>query len=110
MITNDGLVRNLSGDSHRQAIVTSNARTAIENNANLIGTVTTDLGELSTFDDSLMNNGFWNSAGGISDFGRGTQDTVINAGVIVAADDPTDSRRRRSRVSNISTMRAASSP
>ena len=90
LITNDGLVRNLSGESHRQAIVTSNASTSIANNANLIGTVTTDVNEAAYFDDSLINNGFWNSAGGMSDFGRGTQDTVINAGVIVAADDSTE--------------------
>ena len=75
--------------SYRQAIVTWNASTFIANNANLIGTVTTDVNEAAYFDDSLINNGFWNSAGGLSDFGRGTQDTVINAGVIVAADDST---------------------
>ncbi|MGE0007797.1 MAG: autotransporter domain-containing protein [Parvibaculaceae bacterium] len=86
-ITNDGLVRNLSGSSDRLAIVTWGAATNIDNNADLIGAVTTDLSDVNSFDDTVNNRGFWNFAGTDSDLGAGSEDTVNNSGVLVAADD-----------------------
>jgi len=84
-ITNDGLVRNLSGESDAQAIRTVGGRTIIDNNANLIGTVLLDPD--IHFDDILNNAGFWNFANGTSDFGFG-EDAVNNTGTLTAADDP----------------------
>lgn len=84
-IANDGLVRNLSTESHHRAIVTRGGVTNIDNNSDLIGTVTLD--GYYEFDDILNNDGFWNMAGGTSDFGLGW-DTVNNTRTLLGADDP----------------------
>ncbi|MGE0239977.1 MAG: autotransporter outer membrane beta-barrel domain-containing protein [Parvibaculaceae bacterium] len=98
LITNNGMVRNLSGDSSKLAIYTDGrleADTHVENNLNLIGTVQFDGAEGT---DTLDNKAFWNMAGGTSDFGdqddgegdyESYDDVVNNTGTLVAADDPT---------------------
>ncbi len=84
-ITNDGTTRNLSTESFDRAIVTKNGATDIENNGNLIGTVTTDLDD--SYEDTLTNNGLW-AMTSISRFGGGF-DEINNTGTLRAANDPT---------------------
>jgi autotransporter family porin len=98
-ITNDGVVRNLSAKSYDLAIRTDGdelGNTTVNNNANLIGTVHFD----AVFGKDVVNNaGFWNMAGGESDFGgdplstsgSGIGDELNNTGVLLAADDSTTS-------------------
>ncbi|WP_119388156.1 autotransporter outer membrane beta-barrel domain-containing protein [Taklimakanibacter lacteus] len=81
-ITNDGVVRNLSGSSSDQAIRTRLGPATVNNDNLLIGTVW--LGDL---EDTLNNSGLWNSANGFSEFGGG-YDVVNNSGTLRAADDP----------------------
>jgi autotransporter family porin len=86
-IYNAGLVRNLSGESSDLAIETyseDGGDTFVNNRGNLIGTV-----QFDAFDgkDTVDNSGFWNMAGGESDFGGSEDDTLNNGGVLVAADD-----------------------
>jgi autotransporter family porin len=95
LITNDGTVRNLSGESHDLAIRTDggeDADTVVNNNADLIGNVRFDafFGK-----DTLNNAGFWNMAGGDSDFGGSSEDEVNNTGLLVAADDSTTAETSR---------------
>lgn len=85
LITNDGTVRTLSGDSSATAIVTDRGATTINNNNFLLGTVL--LGLKLSFDDTLNNAGLWNSANGFNEFGGG-HDVVNNSGTLRAADDP----------------------
>lgn len=82
-ITNDGVVRNYSGETFDLAIVTRTGATTVNNNNLLVGTV-----DLSEFDDTLNNTGLWNPTNGISDFGAGAFDAVNNSGRVQAANDP----------------------
>jgi len=82
-ITNDGLVRNYSGETFDQAIITRGGETTVNNNNRLIGTV-----YLSDYDDTLNNKGLWNPTNGSSYFGSG-YDVVNNSGTLRAGDDPT---------------------
>ncbi len=85
-IDNAGLVRNLSGESFDLAIRTfsEDGDTFVDNQGNLIGTVHF---EAFSGKDTVDNSGFWNMAGGDSDFGGSFEDEVLNTGVFVAADD-----------------------
>lgn len=85
-ITNDGLVRNLSGESDDLVITTEGGATHIYNNSTLIGTVLLNIDD--PYEDTLDNDGLWNTANGISDFGEGV-DAANNTGTLRAADDPT---------------------
>ncbi|WP_119271510.1 autotransporter domain-containing protein [Taklimakanibacter deserti] len=124
-IYNAGMVRNLSGESHDLAIITNaeayfcdyycyyvgSGNTHVDNRANLIGTVRFEAAEGN---DTLDNHGFWNMAGGDSDFGGqedydllnydiqyqgGGYDVVNNTGTLVAADD--SSNPETSRIFNL---------
>ena len=81
MITNKGVIQNLSATSTSLAIQSSGTVTSVINNALVLGTIR--LGNLSdTFTNSL--GGTWNTANGTSDFGAGV-DTVNNSGLVIAA-------------------------
>ncbi|MFZ5672644.1 MAG: beta strand repeat-containing protein, partial [Pseudomonadota bacterium] len=83
-ITNDGIVRNLSGKSFDVAIRTTGGATTVDNANQLIGTVQT-----GSFDDTVNNTGQWSIAGGTSNFGFEDEgDVVNNSGVLIAAVDP----------------------
>ncbi|WP_162913965.1 autotransporter outer membrane beta-barrel domain-containing protein [Taklimakanibacter lacteus] len=84
-ITNEGLVRNLSGESDDRAITTYGGATEIINNGDLVGTVQLDFA--TYLNDTLENNGLWNTADGFNEFGNGN-DEVINRGTLRAAADP----------------------
>jgi len=83
-ITNDGIVRNLSGESNDLAVTAVGGAATITNNGRLTGTVALD-----RFGDTLNNAGLWNAANGTSDFGAnyGSVDVVNNTGTLIAADD-----------------------
>ena len=96
-IYNDGLVRNLSGESHDLAILAQGGEIYVQNNADIIGTV-----YLNSFNDPngdsdpfegkntvMDNNSLWDPAGGKNYFGDGLEDTLNNYGVLLAADDST---------------------
>ncbi|MGE3873239.1 MAG: autotransporter outer membrane beta-barrel domain-containing protein [Parvibaculaceae bacterium] len=116
-IYNAGMIRNLSGASQDLAITTNtdyedypygyldSADTFVDNRANLIGQVRF---EATYGKDTVDNSGFWNMAGGDSDFGGNPDycygdnfcgDEVINSGVLVAADD--SSAAETSRIFNL---------
>jgi len=80
-ITNDGVVRNLSGEANALAIETTGGATAIDNNNQLIGTVKTATG----FDARLTNNGVWRTRGW--SYFNGSDDIVFNNGTLIAAAD-----------------------
>lgn len=81
VIANAGTIRNLSGQSFDRAITVTGGSTTIGNAGILIGTLS-----LSGNDSFLVNNGNWNSIGGINLF-AGVDDEVLNSseGVIVAS-------------------------
>ncbi|WP_119388155.1 autotransporter outer membrane beta-barrel domain-containing protein [Taklimakanibacter lacteus] len=82
-ITNDGLVRNVSGESDDRAITARGGPTTIDNNGDLVGAVWT-----STYGDVLNNAGRWFITGSINDFGGSYDGDVINnSGTIIAGDN-----------------------
>jgi len=118
-IYNSGMVRNLSGASDDLAIITEaegpywigSGDTYVDNRGNLIGTVRF---EAEFGNDTVDNHGFWNMAGGDSDFDGqedftllnnyvpnqgGGYDVVNNTGTLVAADD--SSNPETSRIFNL---------
>ena len=79
IITNDGIVRNLSQLPDAYAIITTGGATEIKNTGAVIGTV-----QLTSYDDTFTNDGLW-SMTGVSDFGLGEEDEVNNNSVLIAA-------------------------
>ncbi|WP_162913964.1 autotransporter domain-containing protein [Taklimakanibacter lacteus] len=76
-ITNEGVLRNLSGAADALAIEVNGGAATIENKGALIGTLLLD-----AFDDSVTNRGGWITAG--ADFAGGN-DTLVNYGTLIVA-------------------------
>ena len=80
-ITNDGIVRNLSGEAGDFAIQTVGGATEIDNNGQLVGRVSTASG----FNTRLTNDGVWTTRGW--SYFNGGDDIVVNDGTLIAASD-----------------------
>ena len=80
-ITNNGTVQNLSSKATDLAITTTGSPATITNNGLLTGVV--DLSAPKP--NSMTNNGTWNTAGGVNNFGRADVLTNATAGTIYAA-------------------------
>jgi outer membrane autotransporter protein len=96
-ITNNGSLANLSGESSDLVIFAgpshddSNGSVTITNNGIITGAIVTDTDYYgyyepngTSFDDTITNNGVWNTENAVNRFGAGT-DILTNVGTINAA-------------------------
>ena len=80
-ITNNGVIENVSGLSTDPAILTSSGKAGVVNN----GVITGGIKLSGSYANNLMNNGTWNAAGAVADFGGSATITNSAAGTIYAA-------------------------
>nr|WP_247871775.1 autotransporter outer membrane beta-barrel domain-containing protein [Ochrobactrum sp. LM19] len=79
----NGTTRNTSTLSTDTVIDGRSGNAVITNNGLMTGVV-----KLSHYEETVVNNGIWNTAGGTNEFGGG-DDAIVNNGTIVAASDAT---------------------